>query len=543
MGVDRGDLDKINSERLEEVKEGLEGLLVSLRSRENRDEVEEGTIHRIGQVYLQAESDGELRVLCARTVANAVADCERNRAVLLEDQEFLAEVGKKLLSGDDVKGVNVALTLLFNFSNDYEPGTKLLADNVQLPGYISKAISVYHKNDEFLLPVALNLVELYLEQGAAQGFPEAIIDILLEISSDVVGAAPDDEDDWQPVLILMRLIESDEKFEKEFSSNRKKFFTLLEVGRRSIGLDNVGQHALAVVGNISSREEFSEMIRISADDDIYVYIQNIIQRDTNSLMLLSAACCILGNLAIDADRVTTMMNLKPDLVEIVMRAYEGCTNAFQLQGTHLLKNISATPQYKGLILDNGAVDLVRRLSGVKLFFSIRRLGIQMARNLLRDMPNPNQDLLDVVVQTFKTDDNDMVKLDCLQAEVAAIESMAASKCLDECQHLPTIVPSLVKGMSGILSASPDNWNGVTLLKTSKALGILSAQPQGQELLLKNPAEITDLLHFSDKIKSQVKSPQDTLLGVVKNLGFIASKLSHDPNLHDTAQTAIRNATN
>lgn len=541
MGIEKGDLDKINSEDLQEVKEGLEGLLVSLRSPENREELDDGAIHRIGQIYLQAEQEPVLRVLCVRTVANAVADCETNRAVLLEDQEFWFD--KKLLSGDDVKEVNVALALMYNFSNDYEPGTKLLTENVPLTNNLCKAISVYHKNDEFLLTVALNLIELYLERSATQGFPEAIIDILLEISSDVVESDPQDEEDWQPVLILMRLIESDEKFEKEFAINRKKFFTLLGLGRKSINLDNVGQHALAVVGNISSREEFGEMIKISADDEIYTYVQNIIQPDTNNLMLVSAACCILGNLATNADRVITMMKIKPDLVQIVMKAYEGCTNAFQLQGTHLLKNISATSEYKTLIIDNGAVDLIKRLCNIKLFFSIRRLGVQMARNLLRDMPNPNQDILEVVLHTFKTDDNDMVKLDCLQGEVAAIESMTTFKCLDQCPHLPTIIPSLVKGITGILSASPENWNGVSLLKISKALGILSSQPQGQELLLKDPTEVTTLLQFSDKVNSQIKSPQDTLLGVVKNIGFIASKLSHDPAIHDAAQTAIRNAAN
>lgn len=559
MAIKSDDLEGLNSNDWRVIKPALEGLLDTLRTPSNRELIPADAIHRIAQLFLQTEEDS-VKVLVIRTIANAVADSDKNRETLLEDQEFLAGVTRLLsrAADDDVVFANVALTLLFNFGNDNEAGSKHILDDANLPNAIAKAIIAFHSDEKFLFEVALSLVELYVQQNKTEDFSETLVDELLEVGVSLLeedGEQQGTEDERartratleQPVTILMRLIESNEKFEKAFSSDRNKFLTLLKIGKASIDLDQAGQHALAVVGNISSRPEFSDLVQISNDDNIYSFVQDIVSYDTTNLMLVSSACLILGNLAVNAESVAKIMELKPDLIDIVMWSYKDCTNPFQLQGAHLIKNISAHPDFKSAVLNAGAINMVRRLCNIKLFPSIRRLGVQLARNLLTDAEAPDLDLLDVVLETFRTDDSEVVKQDCLQAQVVVVETLVKHQNLEYAnERLENIILTLENGMVNVIEAPVERWNYIILIKVSKALGLLSAENEGQILLLKDMEVTKKLFDQSDKVKEQVAN-QGQLLGVVKNLGFIASQLlkrgdiEEGDDFKEASQKAIINA--
>lgn len=369
-------------------------------------------------------------------------------------------------------------------------------------------------------------------------------DYFLEISSRILneGASTNeiDEDKLELASTLVRLLEADQRFEIPFATNKVMFAKLLDLGFKALKLiPESGHQVQTVLGNISSNPQFSDLVNVSKDDEIFKVLTSCIDSDDKTQVAIG--CTVLGNLITDSDKVDNLVKEKPDIIVKIMTAYSKMTSPFELQSTHLIKNMSLVDTYKRQLLQNHAIDIVEKMTEISLFAEIRLLGVQIARNLLTNTKIDGR-LVDILASRFKKEDDETVKLYILQAFSASTETLVGQNELESPLWTP-IVDTLVKGTSYIISSEDIASCATVLLKLTKAIGLLSMENMTRKYLLTDHTGpiLTIILNQSNQVKKQICSPTDVLFGVINNLGFIGAKVKdhYDHALLEAATIAIK----
>jgi hypothetical protein len=343
------------------------------------------------------------------------------------------------------------------------------------------------------------------------------------------------DDNMETVLpVLLRLLELDERHESEFARNRTKLAKLLPACYQLT--DENCQSILAVMGNISSHGPFSDLVSISDQDPLYKLIISNIGLDTRRL---AVSACLLGNLAISSEKVKLMTQISPQLIPKVMAGCLQMTSPFELQSAHLIRNISLCDEFASQILSNGGRTLVLSLMAVKLFPPIRRLGVQLAKNLVPIDVSLVNDLLELAL----VEDDGLVKDELESALVVSVDVLMR----DEDGNKRLIEQAGSALLQGVLrqGTSPG-----AVLKCTRALGVVSSSSLRSILVSEENLLMTEKLLAISANTFQVpeqdagsKATVERLVGgILNNVAFIAAKLRDlqhcDPSFREQCATVI-----
>ncbi|CAN6674803.1 hypothetical protein TRVA0_066S00210 [Trichomonascus vanleenenianus] len=518
--------------RSSNISEALERASVLLREPDNRAAVSQTTVNTICHMYYEA--DIELQVLCLKVLCNAVADYDPNREFLLENTDVVRQVIADLgADSRPVEFVNYAMATLFNLSNGYKPAEKFLKGEQSLAKTLVTLVSRQSSNPGFLLFVAMGLLHLYLDD-ADKLFTVATLDIFLELSTELLEEDPETED-VEPVEFLLQIIEKSELIQKEVATSRAKLKLLLglvvqlNAHRLAKGL---GMHILSALASVSSHDEFSTLVSVTPDNEILRELLRFVTDNNSSQNLYTAGLIVLANLATSDDKVRYIVNQRPHMIECVMQKYSAMTSPFELQSAHFIKNVSVVKEYKPVILDNGARELIQKLIEVKLFAPIRQIGVQLARNLFP--ARVDLDILNDLLEVSRAEDTEAVKRDLLIAFSTALEKYTGNVAEPISETFAVLIRSIVE-----IIDKNDTWDSGLLVKITKSLGVVSTRTHLLELFTANGDASKKLLTLSAKL-GEAEGPS-LIKSVNHNIAYIAANLKTHNLFVDESTIAIRNA--
>lgn len=448
------------------------------------------------------------------------------------------------------------------------------------------------------------LLVLVSADNAKAVYPASMLDTLLCLISVMQDETEplDDDDRVLAARIVLKLLDNDPAYEIHVASDipRLTNFMITFLGLASYHKDDqdntdLSRVALAGVGNVSTHPLFNESVQITKSDPVFSLIVSLLygsfecqgwskpsQRQSSYYSSFKGiACLLLGNLASSAENVQKLVSEIPNLVELSMDALAPESDAFGLQGAHLVKNLTtkSSPDWVKLqVLEKGGVSLVGKLVGMKLFSNLRMLGFHIGKNLLirtASLLNQNQvytesytELVDILIESYRTEDTPELKNEFILAADASI-SMAATQYTK--QASPALSTALSKQANGVLDFLHKMYkdggqvNMLVTLKATKVLGVLAGtldQPGDQSLLesavSENEVSLQKLVDVLGDLSGQLldaapsetgaQAPENeaasqTFKGIINNLGYIGAKLqsSQIASLSEAGLNAARKA--
>jgi hypothetical protein len=333
-------------------------------------------------------------------------------------------------------------------------------------------------------------------------------------------------EDEELMMSTLRVLESALEFEKRIASDFNLFQKVLNLCLQTV--EEEPQRALAVIGNVTSHQEFVDMLGLDRDISRANMLTDVVFGESD-LGRVAIACIALGNLAVSSQVVTRLVSAHPHLIERVLEATLQMSNPFELQSAHLLKNISIDGKYKKQIVRGGASKLVDRLMSVQAFPTIRFLGAQLARNLVTDVEPVDRHVLQIVASVMVQEPDGTVRAECELALAAAVATLVNGE--NAGPYLDLCVRTLVRVMK--VTDDPR-----LLLKTTKALGMaIVFKP---ELFATNEVRPYLTIHFDSASKIDTSTPQGR--GASQNLAFLAAQVEKAfPAMRSVSEGAIRHA--
>lgn len=494
-----------------DVETGLGDLAVRLRDEQERESLDVAVIGAI-QDYLISESRPESTVAAGfRALANAVAYCDNNRKAFEQKDAIFEFTISTIGHATSASVANFAIASLFNYTVDNESGSTNVGARESLVPALTNAIERFYNDDSFMDQPALSLLEIVASN-------EKVSETDLMASVHALLKASKANEAFE--LALLKLVEVNQIVEKAVATDVELFSAVLDTAS-TVDPEEGGQHIVAAMGNMSSRPELSELVQFTEDDSNFKRLLKAIHSWKTNSSLAAGSCCVLGNLAVSDLLVNDLLEQDSTLIDTCMEFFLNTDSYYELQGAHLIKHITVVQKFKKRVAELKADQLVQKLLDCKLFYSIRLIGVLLARNLISESPH----LANTLLEAYKVEDNEAVKSSFIQAFTTAIRNGKGTK--EMIQQLTDLCANV--------DTSKSDW--AVLLRLTASLGQASKdQPE-----LVKEVDFDPCLQLSNRIVSAAdqQSIDEMAKGVVKNLGFLAANLPQTSTTHQ----AITNAHN
>lgn len=484
----------------------------------------------------------ELQSQCLRVIANAIADNSRNRFRVLEHPEFLVLVLEDLsISFGNVDFNNKELVVLFNLISDFNPGSKYLAESELAAKAFTHQLNMVTNTPRLDLSVlSYVLIEILDQENGAQHFSSDIMWVLMKncyikilgSSSNLGGREIDADSNFdvndkvnfetggkEATLILTKFLEADNRFEEYIACDRERLSTYLKLGMELTGaiqddpdFPEISRRMLAAMGNIASHESFQKTVPISKKDKIFaLFIHLLIDTPPKPEMAIirqGISCVVFGNLVTSSAKVEQLLIEIPNAVALAMKYLTLETDPYALQGAHLIKNITVeNPEICKEVVQRGGLALIKKLVDNKLFFHLRVIGVQIAKNIFNTQrvkpiaPSQVLPLVPMLIKTYKTEDKQLVRNEIILAFDVAVEAFKRFSLFKKDKQLRNLsrdedhdedmddfnesllgiakllIHALYTMYTGLVKQEKYIVDPVISLKASKSLGILSTLPR------------------------------------------------------------------
>ncbi|ODQ66817.1 hypothetical protein NADFUDRAFT_82524 [Nadsonia fulvescens var. elongata DSM 6958] len=406
--------------------------------------------------------DPKVKGQCLRFIGNAVSYNEINQRALTDHSSFFKHGSKALwdsIQADNEENVNIYLAVLFNLCNESEYCQKFVVSHASLLELIFKAVDRYFSSDGFFLQYVCFLLDQLLSlDNTLQSLPIDCLNIFLRcckqklLIDNIIDEEEDDDDKrvaWSDHLVslqtLLTLLEAP-KYQVLILENEDKVADLFRICQVALAHSltdvDLRRRILSVLGSIAAYDSFSDLIKISQTSSIYKTIQNLLYSLNSSTACASAALCVLGNIAVSSTRISEIIEQNPDIISTSISLLLETNDPFELQGAHFIKNCSIPASYRQAILECKVERLVSNLVNINIFPSIRRIGLQIARNLLSSWcHDSNQNngykfdrtynlMVESLAKRYKVEDDSSLKIEIQSTYASIISSFSESNTIN-----------------------------------------------------------------------------------------------------------------
>lgn len=477
-----------------------------------------------------SQSSLRLQSECLRVICNAIGDNSHNQYQVLEHPEFLVLVLNDLIHGyGSADFINKELSVLNNLVNDFNPGAKYLAGSELAADAITTQLCSIVSNPKVSLTLITDLLTAILDQDdGGRFFPTEILDTVLEVTSAIISSSkerfeeseieiPGSFEDYGRDIsyILLKLLESEPRFEEYFAGDRDHLIRYIELGIKAgvviadlEEFPEITRRVVAAIGNISSHPSFQHTVSIDSEDNIFkFFVHHLTEKPPSPrvrILYQGLSLIIFGNLITSREKVDKFLHEVPSALAIAMEYLSSETDPYALQGAHFIKNATVgNPDNCLEVMNNGGLDLIQKLVDNSIFFHLRLIGVQITKNIFHAhrlkivSPYHTLSLVPILVQTYKKEDKQVVRNEAIFAFDAVLDSFRLYFALDGAERkeilakdthykgdIDTVndikleiarilIHSLHTMYRGLLTVEHYVVDPLTSLKASKSLGLLS----------------------------------------------------------------------
>jgi hypothetical protein len=303
--------------------------------------------------YLISHSIKQLAMEMVRVLANAVADVDTNRQVVVKNRKFLETIGTQLQENFDDGDLNERICILLK---------NLVIDSPQIAKQLSiitdsVIVNVGYEESSMGLSVLAELISYH-----NYTYSMNLVDqILKKLENGIKFQSEYDEDEYSELMVDMtaiveqithdpRLDFSDEYYEQKFQLHLMDLLRSLESMEFSNKL-TVQRRLYAASGNISANP--ATLNRVMIDQ----CIKTIQSTETNGYVI-SIAFCILGNYITAATQRSEILDTDPKIITHILSKYTYLVDPIQFQGIlHILKNLISFDSIFELFTDGNSDSL------------------------------------------------------------------------------------------------------------------------------------------------------------------------------------------
>ncbi|KAK9459659.1 armadillo-type protein [Lipomyces oligophaga] len=395
----------------------------------------DGPLTNILGLLSQSSRSSAVKFQCLRVLANACADNDQNRQILLDDPRFNVVMNNCLDQPGEDKICSTATIVLFNFCNDYEPAQEYLASRGFIPVFLE---IVKQKQNATAITYCLLILDLVFANITEELLPSELqIHFLFEAIAETEVA--------EHVSLISNVLTFPMVRQSLLDNSHKGLTSLCRIYELLCNaldddavLDAV-KRFLVVFTEISGMEAF---VNTESDEDLILFWRSWIVSEDENLdkvsYLRTAGLVLLGNLCISKQSCDNMIarNIHLDAIKIISAPSSRISELYSAGG--ILKNMAISDANKQNLADHGAFTSALRLIQNETAAQVVFTGLGLARLLISNsyenankLMQTNISILESANDIYTARTEQSVKIEIGRLFSALIRSLALELTGDE----------------------------------------------------------------------------------------------------------------